>query len=426
MKFYPFTALRAWVLALGSDPRDPDDLRLVKQIFAGGLFLMIFASLFWGGLYALFGEIPAALISISYAAFATASLTIAHHRRRMGFFLPAHLAAGLLLPFAHTLLLGGVGASGGVLLWSLLSPLAALFFYRPSRAVVWALGFFVLLAAAVAVQAQLGPHNLLPAWLVNGFFGLNISGVSLVVIVVLNNILQQKETAFRLLAIEQEKAETLLLNILPTEIAAILKNENRTIAEQFDGASVLFADLVGFTPLTARMAPIEMVNLLNQIFSAFDDLVEKYHLEKIRTIGDSYMVAAGVPRPRADHAHAMAHLALDMRAYICSLPPVDGKVIEFRIGINSGPVVGGVIGRKKFVYDVWGDAVNIASRMESQGEAGKVQITQATYEIIQADFVCEKRGNIDVKGRGSMPAWFLAGPRDAVRAPALADERSGG
>jgi guanylate cyclase len=169
--------------------------------------------------------------------------------------------------------------------------------------------------------------------------------------------------------------------------------------------------LMIFTPLTAKMAPIEMVNLLNLIFSSFDELVEKYQLEKIRTIGDSYMVAAGVPRPRADHAQALASLALDMHAYICSLPPVEGRAIQFRIGINSGPVVGGVIGRKKFVYDVWGDAVNIASRMESQGEAGKVQITQTTYELIKAEFACEWRGTIEVKGRGEMGTWFLLGAR---------------
>jgi guanylate cyclase len=173
----------------------------------------------------------------------------------------------------------------------------------------------------------------------------------------------------------------------------------------------LFADLVGFTPLTAKMAPIEMVNLLNQIFSAFDELVEKYDLEKIRTIGDSYMVAAGVPRPRADHAQALARMALEMQAYICSLPMVYERAVEFRIGINSGPVVGGVIGRKKFVYDIWGDAVNIASRMESQGEAGKVQITQTTYELVKDEFLCEWRGMIEVKGRGAMGAWFLCGLR---------------
>jgi guanylate cyclase len=162
------------------------------------------------------------------------------------------------------------------------------------------------------------------------------------------------------------------------------------------------------------MAPIEMVNLLNQIFSFFDSLVEKFDVEKIRTIGDSYMVASGVPRLRSDHAHALAYMSLEMRDYVCSLPLVEGRPIQFRIGINSGPVVGGVIGQKKFVYDLWGDPVNIASRMESHGVAGKIQVAQATYELIQADFICEARGMIDVKGRGEMATWFLEGVREGA------------
>lgn len=407
----PIGAVRSKILTIGIDPLDREEVRLQKQIFAAGLFLIILACTFWGATYAYFGEVTAALISLGYAVFTILSLLVIQRWRRLEIFLPVHLSAGLLLPFFQTLLLGGFGASGAVFLWSLLSPLAALFFYRMERAFIWALAYFVLLTAAVMVQPQLDPNNLLPSWLVTIFFGMNIVGVSLIVLSILNYFLEQKNEAYRLLAIEEEKAENLLLNILPEEIAAILKNESRTIAENFMRASILFADLVGFTPLTAKMAPIEMVNLLNLIFSYFDDLVEKYGLEKIRTIGDSYMVAAGVPRPRADHAQALAYLALDMQAYICSLPPVDGRAIQFRIGINSGPVVGGVIGRKKFVYDIWGDAVNIASRMESQGEAGRVQITQATHELIKSEFLCEWRGTIEIKGRGAMGTWFLIGVR---------------
>ncbi len=156
-----------------------------------------------------------------------------------------------------------------------------------------------------------------------------------------------------------------------------------------------------------------MVRLLNEIFSHFDSLVEKYDLEKIRTIGDNYFVASGVPRPRPDHAHALARMALDMCEYISSRPPSrTGKRLDFRIGINSGPVVAGVIGRKKFVYDVWGDAVNLGSRMESTGTAGKIQIGRATYELIKDDFACEPRGTVTVKGKGEMETWYLVGLRD--------------
>jgi guanylate cyclase len=155
-----------------------------------------------------------------------------------------------------------------------------------------------------------------------------------------------------------------------------------------------------------------MVNLLNQIFFYFDGLVEKYDLEKIRTIGVNYMVAAGVPRPRRDHAHVLAFRALDMQEYILSLPPIGGKPILFRIGINSGPVIDGVIGRKKFVYDLWGDAVNVASRMESHSVAGKIQITRETHDLIFTQFACELRGAIEVKGRGAIDNWFLTGVQE--------------
>ena len=210
------------------------------------------------------------------------------------------------------------------------------------------------------------------------------------------------------LRIEQEKSENLLLNILPKDIAELLKKKPDSIAEQYSEASILFADVVNFTPMSSQMKPIELVGLLNQVFSQFDDLVEKYDLEKIKTIGDCYMVASGVPRPRQDHAQVITCLALDMQE-IVKKSDYFGRKLTFRIGINSGPVVAGVIGRKKFIYDLWGDAVNTASRMESNGTGGLVQITQETYNLINEDFICESRGVINVKGKGELPVWFVHG-----------------
>jgi class 3 adenylate cyclase/CHASE3 domain sensor protein len=210
------------------------------------------------------------------------------------------------------------------------------------------------------------------------------------------------------LRLEQEKSENLLLNILPRDIAELLKKKPDSIAEQYSEASILFADVVDFTPMSSQMKPIELVELLNQVFSQFDGLVEKYDLEKIKTIGDCYMVASGVPRPRQDHAQAITCLALDMQE-IVSKSHYFGRKLTFRIGINSGPVVAGVIGRKKFIYDLWGDAVNTASRMESNGTGGLVQITQETYNLINDNFICESRGVIKVKGKGELPVWFVRG-----------------
>ncbi len=206
---------------------------------------------------------------------------------------------------------------------------------------------------------------------------------------------------------EREKANKLLLNVLPKEIAPILKAGEQTIADYYASASVLFADIVGSTPLFSELEPAEAVDWLNEIFSMFDDLVEKYRLEKIRTIGDNYMVASGVPTTRPDHAQALAMLALDMIEGLEKLPARNGKRIEFRLGINSGPLMAGVIGKAKFHYDLWGDTVNIASRMESHGEVGKVHITKATYELLMEDFDCVPRGEIPIKGKGNMVTWFL-------------------
>jgi len=211
----------------------------------------------------------------------------------------------------------------------------------------------------------------------------------------------------------QDKSEALLLNILPGEIVKILRHEPRTIADHFEGASILFADVVNFTPLSESMTPIELVELLNEVFSQFDQLVEKYGLEKIKTIGDCYMVASGVPRARHDHAQVLLAMALEMQEFVSS-NEFFGRHLEFRIGLNSGPVVAGVIGRKKFIYDLWGDAVNTASRMESHGVGGIIQITRATYELVKDKFVCEPQGIIDVKGKGEMEVWFVAGHRQAA------------
>jgi guanylate cyclase len=212
---------------------------------------------------------------------------------------------------------------------------------------------------------------------------------------------------------EQARSEALLLNILPQPIAERLKAAAQPIADDFAAASVVFADVVDFTPLAQRLPPAEMVGILDQLFSRFDALVERHGLEKIKTIGDCYMAAAGVPSPDVDHARKAALLALEMRQLLATSTTAGLPGLQLRIGINSGPVVAGVIGTKRFLYDLWGDAVNTASRMESHGVPGEIQITRATYELVQDEFVCEPRGTIDVKGKGPMETWFLLGPRPA-------------
>jgi adenylate cyclase len=205
----------------------------------------------------------------------------------------------------------------------------------------------------------------------------------------------------------RHRADELIQNMLPGAIAARLKASKETIADAYDEVTVLFADMVGSTPLFAGLEPAEAVDWLNEVFLMFDDLVEKYSLEKIRTIGDNYMVASGVPSPREDHAQAMAAFALDMQRGLQKIPARNGQKMAFRVGINTGPLVAGVIGRSKYQYDLWGDSVNLASRMESTGEPGKVHISPTTYALVKDAFTCVSRGQIAIKGKGEMETWFL-------------------
>ncbi len=210
---------------------------------------------------------------------------------------------------------------------------------------------------------------------------------------------------------EQEKSERLLLNILPGPIADKLKEGQCTIADGFAEATILFADLVDFTQLSEQMPAKQLVGLLNEIFCGFDRLTEHHGLEKIKTIGDAYMVVGGLPKPRADHAEAIAAMALDMQAELASFNQRTGHTCGIRIGVNSGPVIAGVIGTKKFIYDLWGDTVNVASRMESHGLPGTIQVTEATYDRIKHAFVLQSRGPIEIKGKGQMTTYLLTDHR---------------
>ncbi len=299
-------------------------------------------------------------------------------------------------------MLGGLGESSDVILWSLLAPLGAVAFDRPSRAWPWFAAFVAVLLLAVGLAEVVRPDGAdLPESFVRAFDVLNVVGPSLVAFVLLVSFARGRDAA-------QERVEALLLNILPAEVAERLQSDPTSIADHFDEASILFADVVDFTPLSSRLDAREVVGILDRLFSTFDELVDRCGVEKIKTIGDCYMVAAGVPTPRADHAHALAGLALEMRSCAQScLPDGSEHDLRLRIGISSGPVVAGVIGRRRFLYDLWGDTVNMASRMESHGRPDEIQITRATRELLGDDFVTEPLGLVEVKGKGEVETWRL-------------------
>lgn len=399
---------------IGSNPHDSDEVRLQKTLLTLGSFMFIMAGAFWSALYFSFGEIVAGSIPLGYVMISCLSIVIFHFTQRHRLFLFTQLLLILFLPFLLMIALGGFIKSSAVILWSLLSPLGAMLFDEPRQALRWLAAYLTL--AVISGYFELYPlvSSSLSPTTITVFFILNIGVVSAIAIFLLAYFVGEKNRLFTLLRGEQTKSETLLLNILPREIAAILKNESRTIADHYTEASILFADMVGFTPLSARLPPVEVVELLNEAFSYFDSLLDKYDVEKIRTIGDSYMVVSGVPRRRADHAQALVYMALEMQDFASRHIFQNGHRLSFRIGINSGPVIGGVIGKRKFVYDVWGDPVNVASRMESHGMSGSVQITRATYELIKNEFVCEPRGVLDVKGKGEMEVWLVLAAKEKL------------
>lgn len=250
-----------------------------------------------------------------------------------------------------------------------------------------------------------------PPGLMERIYGLSVTGTFLAVALVVGLFFTEIHRAEQRLQAEHERSERLLRNILPGPIAERLKQrdsdtDQAAIADGYDEATVLFADLVGFTPLSAIMSPQELVALLNRIFSGFDEIAMAQGLEKIKTLGDAYMLVGGVPQPQPDHAAAAAEAALQM---LNRLPLLSGTgaPLELRIGIHCGPLVAGVIGRHKFAYDVWGDTVNIASRMESHGVPGRIQVSAALHQKLRDRYRFDPRGKIDIKGLGPTPTWFL-------------------
>ena len=257
------------------------------------------------------------------------------------------------------------------------------------------------------ISLTIPPKVEMPGWVLTTFDTSNVLGFVFLLASFAFYYNKAASDAEKALNEEHKVSATLLANILPAPIINKLKCNQGAVAERFTEATTLFSDIVGFTQMSAQVSPEELVNRLNEIFISFDHLAEKHNLEKIKTIGDAYMVAGGVPLPDANHAIAVTQMGLDMVEAIESINRRTGSSLQIRVGINTGPVIAGVIGRRKFAYDMWGDSVNTASRMESHGQPGRVHISESTYNIIKDHFECEERGEIEVKGKGRMKTWLV-------------------
>jgi len=402
----PIAAVVARVARIGADPADDDETRLRKALLVGIALFILPISVVWWLLYLYFGSWTG-WFAFVYFVVSVVSIGVFARNRDATLFLRVQLFSILVLPTISMIWLGGVLPAGGVGLWAILAPLGALVFGGVAAGLRWYVAFLAMFIATGTAGTVLGFPSPVPEWFSALMLVLNVAFGGTTVFTLLALFAKQRNEALAELRVEQDKAENLLLNILPKSIADKLKSNTQTIADSFASASILFADVVDFTPLAQRLPAAEVVGILDRLFSHFDTLAERYDLEKIKTIGDCYMVAAGVPTPRPDHARAMARMALDMRDAMGDADTVGDLGLELRIGINSGPVVAGVIGRKRFLYDLWGDAVNTASRMESHGAPGRIQITRATYELLGDEFECERRGTVEVKGKGRLETWYL-------------------
>jgi adenylate cyclase len=389
-----------WVGRIGTAAADTNEVALQKRLAVALCAGTLPLTTLWSVIYLLMDAPLAAVAPVFYTVFTLANTALFAWTRNLEFYRFTQLLVILILPWLVTIALGGFQQSSVVIVWAALCPLGSLLLEEPRRTLLWIVGFVALLPITALLQPRLTPAHL-PDTFVTWFFVLNLGTVIAVVFGLLHYFVRRRDFF-------QKSSEMLLLNILPKEISEALKTEPRAIAAHYDAASILFADIVGFTPMAATMLPLALVDLLNDVFECFDDLVDKYELEKIKTIGDCYMVAAGVPRQRVDHAEALVNFALDMQAEI-GKRTFGGRRLAFRIGINSGPVVAGVIGRRKFIYDLWGETVNMASRMESHGTGGVIQITRNTFDLVGEHFDCQPRGPIEVKGVGRVETWYVTG-----------------
>jgi len=417
-------AVLARLALVGADPRDDEDMRARKALLVATSVLILPIAALWGALYLGFGS-PVGFVPLVYFAILLGAIGVFSRTRDFAQLLLIGQLAILFAPTLSMIPIGGFLASGGVGLWGILAPLGALVFGDVRSAIRWYVAFVVVfLGSGIAGELLGGVPPPLPGWFTSTMLALNVVVGGTVVFTLLAVFAQQRRDALVALRSEQAKAENLLLNILPRSIADRLKAQEQPIADQFSSASILFADVVDFTPLSERLPPAEVVGILDHLFSHFDTLAQRYGAEKIKTIGDCYMVAAGVPQPRRDHARALALMALEMLEAVRTSDGIGHLGLELRVGINSGPVVAGVIGRKRFLYDLWGDAVNTASRLESHGTPGRIQISRQTYELLADEFECEARGPIPVKGKGDVEAWYLVGRRRQDVAPAVRNEQA--
>lgn len=408
----------------GVEPGDSEEQRLNKSLLAFATGLVSLASMLWLAIYWLLGPLISSTPALVFELLLVGNLLLYIQTRNFDFFRVTQLALFLFGPFAMQWGMGTFIDSSGIVLWGLLAPIGAILCFGVRESIAWFFAWAVMTIMSGAFDFYLAPpENARAAFSVPirtavVFFALNFVAVATIIYLLLRYSIQEKQKiqarlqeAHCLLEAEQERSERLLLNILPSPVAERLKANEQPIADGFGDVTVMFADIVGFTRIAAHMTPNEVFSMLNHVFSAFDELAEQHGLERIKTIGDAYMVAGGLNQDNPRYSEAIADMAIAMHNLLERDFATQSVRLQVRIGIGTGPVVAGVVGKKKFIYDVWGDTVNIASRITAEGGPGMIQCDTATFERLHDRFDFLEPRTHQLKGKGDVTIYRLQGRR---------------
>jgi class 3 adenylate cyclase len=410
----------------GIEPGDSDDIKLKKSLLMFAMGLTTAAPVLWLVLYQSMGlNIPTS-VPVGYQLVSLGTLLVYLVSRNFDWFRVMQLSLYLAFPFVLQATLGDFITASGFVLWGLLAPVGAILLYNPRESVPWFAAYVLLIIGAAGYDYWIFSEGVKPPPVspktIVVFFALNFVAISSIVYLLLRFATVEREKsklrleeAHRLLQNEQERSERLLLNILPGPVAERLKMEDGTIADGFADVTVMFADIVNFTTLAEGLSPNQIFAMLNKVFSSFDALAEKYGLEKIKTIGDAYMVAGGINDDSTiNYSESIAQMAIEMRDLLAKDVAIHDHRLEIRMGIGTGPVVAGVVGKKKFIYDLWGDTVNLASRITAESVPGMIQVDVTTYRRLRNKFEFDPPKTIYLKGKGDTTVYALKGRKTAA------------
>jgi adenylate cyclase len=397
----------------GVQAGDSEDLRLKKEVLLFACGLMIAASAIWLALYWWLHYSFSASLPLGFQLASAATLLYYLYTLNFEVFRAVQLGLWLFVPFVVQWSIGNFVSASGVTLWALLAPVGAVLLYSARESMPWMFAYVFLMLVTGYVDYELASMPprppIVPLSTSVAFFALNFATTSLIVYALLRYAFVERERSRARLEEAQAQSERLLLNILPGPVAERLKRSETAIADGFENVTVMFADIVGFTRFAGAMAPAEIFALLNRLFSRFDELTERSGVEKIKTIGDAYMVAGGLGRGTAEHTRAIVELALALQETVTKEFSVEDVPLRLRVGIATGPVVAGVVGTQKFIYDLWGDTVNLASRITDECPVGAIQVDEATCDRLRGSFEFLPPKTLDLRGKGQTRAYLLAG-----------------